>query len=1070
MEMNRSVNSQLSKTPGILSTSTLMPDLLSLGNQPTWLTPENVSINRLPMRATLFPFPTTELAKSLDREKTPWFRSLNGQWNFKMAARPADVTDADVGIQTSRAKWDRVAVPGNWTMQGYGKPHYTNVQMPFPEEPPFVPLDNPTGIYCLEFDVPPAWKGRRVIIHFGGAESVLYVYVNGKPVGMGKDSRLPSEFDLTPFVTFGKKNLLSVVVVKWSDATFIEDQDQWWMGGLHREVYLYSTAPVHLADVFAIGNLENDYRDGRLKLSAKVGFPEQPESGWSVEAQLIDPKGKAVFKKPLLTVVPLGYTGSWPRGEAEFDELIAAPLIWSAEQPNLYIVTLALKNPQGKVVETTATRVGFRSLEVRDRNLLVNGQRVMIKGVNRHDHHDTKGKALDRETMRLDAVTMKQFNFNAVRCSHYPNDPYWLDLCDELGLYVVDEANVESHAFYHQLARDRRYATAFLDRAIRMVERDKNHPSVIFWSLGNESGCGPNHEAMAGWIRGYDPSRLLHYEGGIWLQGVAEQPTKFRYDSGYRVTDIVCPMYHTIDEIIAWARDKTHPDQTRPLILCEYSHAMGNSNGSLADYWDAFEKTPGLQGGFIWEWIDHGIKQTTKDGEDYWAYGGDFDDTPNDLNFVCDGLVWPDRRPHPGLFEFKHLAQPIKILGYNLKKGVLKLLNKQNFASLAGLRGEWTLAVNGVVQASGKLPALKVAAGESAKIKLELPKIKVRAGEEAFLNVRFGTIAATAWAPAGHEVAWDQVALDLPTESRSKKKSADYQSLETEASGETLRISNDLLELTASSDTGRIKTLRWQNQDVLLAGPQLQIWRGATDNDGIKGWSGQESKPLGRWLKAGYDQLKLETVSAEAISEKKGGVSLSFEHRGSCAASPNAVTHRQTYRIESSGRILVENEFVIDPTAVDLPRLGVVLTLPSGFEKLTWFGRGPVESYEDRHRSSLVDLYESTVTDQYVPYILPQEHGNHFETRWLTLASKKAGLRVHAHGPLEFSASHFTAADLYAAFHTYDLKPQAEVTLNLDYRQRGLGTASCGPDALERYRISPGRYRWNYELQPFTVG
>jgi beta-galactosidase len=503
----------------------------------------------------------------------------------------------------------------------------------------FVPEDNLTGIYAKEFPVRADWKGRRVVLHLGGAESVLYVYINGQAIGLSKDSRLPSEFDISQFVLFGQQNLVVVVVVKWSDASFIEDQDQWWMGGLHREVYIYSTAPVHIADVFAVGSLENNYTDGRLKLKAKIGFPRQPEEGWLVEAQLFDPKGKTIFKKPLRSIVPAGNAFAWPRLQAEFDEPVKKPLLWSAELPHLYTVVVTLKSPEGKSIESTATRLGFRSVEVKDRMLLVNGRRVLIKGVNRHDHHDTKGKALDRETMRLDAVTMKRFNFNSVRASHYPNDPYWLDLCDELGLYVIDEANLESHAYYQQVGRERRYASAFLERALRMVERDKNHPSVVLWSLGNETGCSPNHQAMAGWIRGYDPSRPLHFEPGIWVKGVEKQPTGKIYDMGYGVTDIVCPMYPAIDSIIEWAADQKHPDRSRPLVMCEYSHAMGNSNGSLADYWDAFEKYPGLQGGFIWEWIDHGLKQKTKEGQEYWAYGGDFGDQPNDLNFVCDGLV-----------------------------------------------------------------------------------------------------------------------------------------------------------------------------------------------------------------------------------------------------------------------------------------------------------------------------------------------------------------------------------------------------------------------------------------------
>ena len=1043
------------------------PDLIHIGSLKSWMAPECVSINRVPMRATIYPFPSAQSARSVDREKTPWFQLLNGQWQFKAVDRPENVTLVDMAVDCDRSNWDSVEVPGNWTLQGYGAPQYTNVQMPFPDEPPFVPGDNLTGIYANEFSVPADWEGRRVVIHLGGAESVLYVYVNGHAAGLSKDSRLPSEFDISRFVMFGQKNLVVAVVVKWSDASFIEDQDQWWMGGLHREVYVYSTAPVHIADVFAVGSLENNYIDGRLQLKAKIGFPRQPEEGWLVEAQLFDPKGKAVFKRPLRSTVPAGDAFTWPRLQAEFDEPVK-PLLWSAELPHLYSVVVTLKSPEGRDIESTATRVGFRSVEVKDRMLLVNGKRVLIKGVNRHDHHDTKGKALDRETMRLDAVTMKRFNFNAVRTSHYPNDPYWLDLCDELGLYVIDEANLESHAYYQQVGRERRYAPAFLERALRMIERDKNHPSVIIWSLGNETGYSPNHDAMAGWIRGYDPSRPLHFEPGIWVKGVESQPTSKIYDLGYRVTDIVCPMYPAIDSLIEWATDKLHPDRSRPLIMCEYSHAMGNSNGSLADYWDAFEKYPGLQGGFIWEWIDHGLKQKTKEGQEYWAYGGDFGDKPNDLNFVCDGLVWPDRTPHPAIYEFKYLAQPVKVIGFNARTGVLEIKNKQDFATLAWIRCEWELKVSGNRMANGKLPVLKTAPQKKEQIDLKVPAVTVEAGQEAFLNLRFYAANATAWCKSGHELGWDQISIPAKVGKDAKSKAARYgvRPLTLDQSNGVFTVGNDAFHLIASGDTGLIEALRWQEHDILVSGPQLQIWRGPTDNDGIKGWPHQTWRPLNKWRAQGLDKLAVKAVTGEARRNKDGSITLMFEHLGACAASDRAVRHQHSYTISPDSRIQVDNTFTIDKAIPDLPRLGVVLTLKPGFEKLRWFGRGPFENYSDRKRAALVDLYESTVTDQYVPYIMPQEHGNHTDVRWLLLRSESAGLLVEAAGPMEFSASHFTAQDIDSAYHTYDLKPRAEVILNLDYRQRGLGTESCGPAPLEQYRIKPGRYTWSYTLQP----
>jgi beta-galactosidase len=1051
-----------------------MLDLFEIGGAKSWMAPEIIQANRLPARATAYPYPTSKLALAGARENSPWFLLLNGEWDFHLAPRPEDVPAEFIqpGFDpSSQAAWRKMPVPGNWTMHDtFDKPHYANVQMPFNDEPPRVPEKNPSGCYRTLLELPASWRGRRIVLHFGGAESVLYVYVNGQAVGLSKDSRLPSEFDITPLVVFGGNNVVSAVVVKWSDATFIEDQDQWWMGGLHREVFVYATAPVHLADVFAVSGLENDYRDGRMKLTVKVGFPGQPEPKWQVEAQLFDPKGKAVFKKPLQTEVPAGGHMSWPRLQAEFDQPVKRPLLWSAELPHLYRLVVTLKDPAGTAVESTSLRVGFRSIEVRDRLLLINGRRVLIKGVNRHDHHDTRGKALDRETMRLDALTMKKFNFNAVRTSHYPNDPHWLDLCDELGLYVVDEANLESHDYYDQICRDARYASAFLERAVRMVTRDKNHPCIMYWSLGNESGHGPNHDAMAAWIRGCDPSRPVHYEAGVFAPFLDQDPRNKKWNMRYLVSDIVCPMYQPLPDLIRWAADKSHPDQRRPLILCEYSHAMGNSNGSLADYWDLFEKLPGLQGGFIWEWIDHGLRQKTEDGRDYWAYGGDFGDKPNDLNFVCDGLVWPDRTPHPGMHEFQHLAQPVKAVGYNVKTGLLELKNKLDFAPVDWIRGEWTLKIDGRTAAKGKLPTLQAAPQKTEKIKLKLPARVLEPGQEAFLNFRYVAAQKTAWCNAGHVLGWDQIPLPLKIVKPAKPAravQADAKPLALATEGDAIRIGHNALQLRVSTAAGRIESLAWHGHELLLAGPQLQIWRGPTDNDGIKGW--QEAwRPLGKWRQQGLADLALKTASTRVKANKDGSVTLVIDQVGSCAASPRAVLHRHTYTIHPDGRILAENVFTVNKAVPDLPRLGVVLTLKPGFEKLKWFGRGPFENYWDRKRAAMVDLYESTVTDQYVPYILPQEHGNHTDVRWLSLEDGKAGLLVRAQGSLEFTASHLTAHDLYAAFHTYDLKPRPETILSLDYHQRGLGTASCGPDTLAQYKIGPGVHRWNYLLQPFT--
>ncbi|WP_309383103.1 glycoside hydrolase family 2 TIM barrel-domain containing protein [Cerasicoccus frondis] len=1044
-----------------------LPGLLSVGPLKTWISPENTSLNRLPMRSTLYPYATAQQAISGLRENSPWFQHLDGVWRFRLAENPLTVTVDDISPDLNRENWALMEVPGHWCLQGHGAPHYTNLKMPFSNEPPEVPEANPTGIYVREFEVAQDWENRRIILHFGGAESVLYVYVNGHAIGMGKDSRLPSEFDVTDYVVVGETNFLAVVVVQWSDASFIEDQDQWWLGGIHREVFLYSTSPTYLADVFVEALLENGYTHGRLNLRVNVGFPSQGEDGWSVQVRVLDPTGKDIFQPPLCKRVPIGKPNSWPRMMARFNEQINNVAVWSAEQPNLYQVVVSLIDVDGHAIEHTSTRVGFRSIEIRDRNLLINGQRVLINGVNRHDHHPTKGKVVDRETMRLDAQLLKRFNFNAVRCAHYPNDPYWLDLCDEYGLYVIDEANIESHGYFSQMCQDRRYASAFLERAIRMVERDKNHPSVIIWSLGNESGYAANHDAMAGWIRTRDPNRPLHYEAALWNTPDGRQ-LEMEHDLslGHLASDIVCPMYPSIERIVAWSKNKEHPDQRRPMILSEYSHAMGNSNGSLADYYDVFESASGVQGGFIWEWIDHAF-QRNHAGKTKWAYGGDFGDYPNDLNFCCDGLLWPDRSPHPALFEFQHLAQPLKAISY--EHGYLKVKNRQHFTNSNWLSGEWRLTVNGSTYASGALPLLDCPPQLTQEIALELPQYPSTASDEVLLHVSFHSKEKHTWCNVGRRVGWDQLELN-PRTTFQIKPTPSKRRLHYTNTSKLLRIENDDICLIFNRSYGLLESLSSHDTLVLSSGPQLQVWRGPTDNDGIKQWTGQENKALGKWLAAGINSIRLISTEPQLTQCANGSVKVVLQHTATCAASDRAILHKHSYIIHPTGYIYVENEFDVSSTLEPLPRLGLSLVLPGDFEDLSWYGRGPWENYRDRNRSAMIDLYQSTVSEQYVPYIVPQEHGNHSDTRWLTLSNGTVCMRVFANKSFEFSASHYTPNDLYAATHSCHLKPRPETFLNLDYLHAGLGTGSCGPATLPRYQIFPGRHKFSFNLQIETIG
>jgi beta-galactosidase len=1049
-----------------------MMNLWSDAPSPSWMQPELAGVGRLPARATLQPFPDAEAALRRDRDGSPWFLSLNGDWRFRLAARPEDAPAAFPSVDFDDRDWGSLPVPSNWTMHGYDRPQYTNVRMPFDTPPPHVPGANPTGLYRTRVRIPAGWRDRRIVLHVGGAESVLYVWVNGRAVGVGKDSRLPQEFDLTGHVAPGEEALVCCAVVKWSDASFVEDQDQWWMGGIHRGAFLYATGRTWIDDVFAVAALDEG-GDGRLTVTAKLGFLDQPRDGWRVSAMLYDASGRDMMSAPLTAAVKADATTHnpyrGPLGLATLEAAVLTPAAWSSERPNLYTLVVTLHDGEGPVVEATSCRVGFRRVEIGDRELLINGRPVLIAGMNRHEHHPVRGKAVTRDDMIADIRLMKQFNVNAVRTSHYPNAEEWYDLCDEYGLYLVDEANIEAHAYLHQICRDPRYATQFLERGLRMVERDKNHPSVIVWSLGNESGYGPNHDALAGWIRRRDPSRPLHYEGAIWgwdksvPSGFGEGPGTA--DGGKLASDVICPMYPAIDALVAWAQDDD-PNDRRPMILCEYSHAMGASNGSLADYWDAFETHHGLQGGFVWEWADHGILRHDPAGRPYMGYGGDFGDTPNDLNFCCDGIVGADRAPHPALWEFKRLAQPVEVAWEDEAVGLLRVRNKRDFADLSDLVGTWVLEADGALLASGDLPRVATPPGASEPVSLDLPRMTPEDGREVFLTVRFATAEATTWAPAGHEVAWTQLERGRPIRERASRRRgtrATGPEVLEHADGVTVRDGE--LEAMFSSAEGRLTNLTWRNHPVLVAGPRVQIWRGATDNDGIKGWAGQRRKPLGRWLAAGLDRPTFLPASLEA-AQADGAAVVTFVQRLDFEAAAEAVIHTHSYEFAGDGVVLVRNAFRIDPALDDLPRLGVTLTLPDDFEGLEWFGRGPWENYVDRHRAATVGRWSGTVTGQYVSYVLPQEHGNKTAVRWMELTGEGAAVRFTPVEPCEGSATRFTPDDLFAARHTIDLVPRPEVIVNLDVRQRGLGTGSCGPDTLERYRVGAGEHVLDFEIRP----
>jgi beta-galactosidase len=1031
------------------------PELGFTGARPTWRDPAVTGIGRVPMHAPLVPYGDRESA--LAGGDSPWRLVLDGRWRFRLVESPEAAPPEFAAPDFDDADWEQLEVPGSWALAGHGAPAYTNVLMPFACEPPAVPEKSPTGLYRTHVTLPADWEGRRVTLSVGSAESVVYAWVNGIAVGMGKDSRLPSEFDVSDELVTGE-NVIALAVVQWSDATWLEDQDQWWLPGLHRSVMLTSTDRTWIADlVLRAGAPEGGA--GRVEAELGVGFSGAPEPGWRVDFSLHDASGRAlaaaadvavpVFRRgaPVIELVD-GYV--FPGHVARAQLAARGVAAWSHETPALYRVVAQLRDPAGVVREVVSQRVGFRTVEVRDNALLVNGQPVQITGVNRHEWDPDRGRAVTLDGMRGDLLLMKRHHVNAVRCSHYPNDERFYDLCDELGLYVIDEANLETHARWSSLCRDPRWHGAMLERAARMVLRDRNHPCIVLWSLGNESGYGSAHDAMAAWIRRVDPTRPLHYEGAIGKDLHAEAP----------VSDVVCPMYAEIDAIAAWSRARR--DRRRPLILCEYSHAMGNSNGSLADYFAAFEKHRGLQGGFVWEWVDHGIRCETPDGRVYYAYGGDFGEDVHDANFCCDGLVGPDRTPHPALAELATLAQPVRVHDGNARAGRIAIENRRWFTGLEDIAARFEVQVDGRTVQRGALALPKIAPRARAALRLPLRRPALEPGEECVLSLSFAQRRDTPWAPAGSEVAWAQIPLAFPSRPAKKARTAPAKgpggAIEVSESELALELRGDDWALIVDRDAAAVAGFAWGGHAILERGPAATLWRAPVDNDGLKqGWMRDVQGVLRSWRQQGLDRLARRAPRVAWSRARDGSLRVRME--AELAGADAVLRHCEELVVEPTGALHFAESFDIPEAWSDVPRVGVVMALPRGFERLEWLGLGPHETYPDRKASGRFGRFASTVREQYVPYVVPQEHGHHTETRWLSLTSD-AGVEVLVSAPRRFgfSASHHRAEDLTAALHTCDLAPRDETVLHLDAAHRGLGTGSCGPDALPRYRIRPGRH------------
>ncbi len=817
----------------------------------------------------------------------------------------------------------------------------------------------------------------------------------------------------------------------------------WRLSGIFRDVYLWSAPVVHMRDVGLRTRFDSSYTDATLDLMVALrNYSGDRRGPHRLLARLLDEQGQVVCEHTIAAAVSLA-AGEEIALEAAL--AVKAPWKWSAEEPSLYPLLLTLTGPDGVVTEVERFAVGFRQVEVRDSQVCVNGVPIKIRGVNRHETHPDLGHAVSLESMIQDITLMKQHNINAVRTSHYPSDPRWYELCDGYGLYVIDEADLETHGFeltgnVSQLASDPTWRAAYLDRAQRMVERDKNHPSVIIWSLGNESGYGANHDAMAASIREADPTRLIHYEAA------GESPT----------VDIVSVMYPTVGSLIAQGQ---RTDDPRPFLMCEYAHAMGNGPGNLKEYWEAIRAHRRLLGGCIWEWVDHGLRQRTPSGQEWFAYGGDFGDQPHDGNFCIDGLNFPDRIPHTGLIEYKKVIEPVHVESVDLQAGKLKIVNRYDFASLHHLQGAWSLVRDSETLAQGALPPLELPAGGEMTLTLPYTVPAARPGASYRLNVSFTLGAATLWAPRGHEVAWAQ--FQLPVSAPSPVAAVrEMPPLAAEESDCQISVCGEEFRIVFDRYLGAISAWDCQAVSLIAAGPRLNIWRAPTDND---------VHVARKWRRAGLDRLqhRVDRVAWSAMAPQ----AVRIEVESVLAAYSLAPAFHCTYRytIYGTGDVIIETRVKPAPGLPDLPRIGLQMRLPGEFDQFAWYGRGPHECYADRKESARVGLYRGTVQEQYVPYIMPQENGNKSDVRWAAVTDIRGmGLLAIGMPLLNVSAHHYTPEDFDRAQHTFELARRDETILHLDHAQAGLGSNSCGPGPLDQYLLKPAETRFSLRLRPFA--
>lgn len=989
-----------------------------------WEDLNTLQVSREKPRSFYIPYNAEVEALEMRREASAFLQLLNGSWKFKYHSSVKQVNDVFYAIDADTGNWDDLLVPSCWQVNGYDQTHYTNDNYPFPCDPPYVPNNNPAGLYARDFNISEAWEAKEKYIVFEGVNSCFYLWVNGSFVGYSQGSRMPAEFDITPFVHNGK-NRLAVMVLKWCDGSYIEDQDMWRFSGIFRDVYLLARDKAHIRDLFNRQLLAEDMKKALLKCEFET------TGSCSVRAELRDTSGKTVA---------MGEAEISVNGAIELS--VDRPILWNAELPYLY--KLFVYSGEEVIVQN----VGFRKVDIRNGVFMINGKAIKLKGVNRHESHPELGQTVPLSHMLEDLMLMKRHNINTIRTSHYPDDPRFLDLCDEYGFYLVDEADLECHGVFeagdfHMLTRDPRWEKAFMDRAVRLVERDKNHPSVIIWSMGNESGYGANHMRMAEWTRERDATRPVHYEGAA---------PKYGGDTDVSCLDMESRMYASTEYIEEYARNE---ENKKPLFLCEYSHAMGNGPGDLKDYWDVIYGYPRLMGGCVWEWCDHGIKTETQDGIPYYAYGGDFGDEPNDGNFCLDGLVYPDRTPHTGLLELKKVIAPVRIEAVDLQEGNFRITNLYDFVDLSNIDLQWRVEKDGSVAEGGTLVLPQVLPRDSAIVRLPY-HLAGKAEGRYFATISAVQKEATAWAEKGHEITFEQFELPVPVRAGIGKKSAEPMEVE-EKDGSVIIRGFDFCHVFSLEEGGFVRISK-NDVDMIAGLPKFNIWRAPTDNDAVI---------KHKWIGEGYHRAGVHIYKAGILEATGDSVSFSVDFSLGGYIKLPILHGKALWTVDGTGEINLETKISVREGLPFLPRFGLQLTMPKGNEEVEYFGNGPHENYIDKRQSVRKARYVTMVDDMFENYLVPQENGSRCGTEWVMVSNSLGmGLRFSSASEFSFNASHYKPEDLTAAGHPHELIKRKETIVNIDYKMSGVGSNSCGPELLKKYRLDEREFDFSIRITP----